>query len=54
MMSSPSDAAVRAAWQAYDKQVWADAGGKDKARDACMRVAIEAAAKVDGVEWPER
>lgn len=53
-MPSPSPAAIAAAWQAYESRVWDDPEGKERAKDACMKAAIEAAAKVDGVVWPGR
>jgi hypothetical protein len=51
---SPSPAAIRDAWRAYNAEVWVDHfGDAEKAKDACMREAIKAAAETDGVVWPE-
>jgi hypothetical protein len=54
-MSKPSEAAIIAAWQAYERTMWEPGVGKDDpARSRCMRAAIEAAAKVDKVSWEAR
>lgn len=54
MEGKPSPDAVQAAWNAYDKEVW-NVGGQEAMTEAhknkCMRIAIEAAAKHDGLIW---
>lgn len=50
----PSNDAIRAAWEAYEKQVWAVAGSDvmgEPHKNNCMKIAIEAAAKHDKVRW---
>lgn len=49
-----SSDAIKAAWDAYEKQMWAVAGTEvmgEPHKNNCMKAAIEAAANHDKVRW---
>ena len=49
-----SDKAIKAAWDAYDKETWNGSSTEimgEEHKNKCLRVAIETAAKIDGVDW---